>query len=87
MAKLLIFLMRRVREEVGAEGGEKKMVLTPSGKRYAGGALGLVRGAESRAMEKTLEKFSPAFVDAADCFADLLHEEFSRMKPPEKGEN
>jgi len=27
MAKLLI-LMRRVREEVGAEGGEKKMVLS-----------------------------------------------------------
>lgn len=71
----------------GGHSREKKMVLTPSGKRYAGGALGLVRGAESRAMEKTLEKFSPAFVDAADCFADLLHEEFSRMKPPEKGEN
>ena len=56
------------------------MELTESGKKYAGGALGQIREAECRAMQKTLEKFSPRFADAADYFADRLHEEFSKMK-------
>lgn len=59
---------------------EKRMELTESGKKYAGGALGQIREAECRAMQKTLEKFSPRFADAADYFADRLHEEFSKMK-------
>ena len=39
--------------------------------------------AERTALERTLERFSPEFVDAMDYFADCVCEELSRRAPQE----
>ncbi|MFR8332092.1 MAG: hypothetical protein ACLU9S_06820 [Oscillospiraceae bacterium] len=66
------------------------MPLTAAGKSYAGSILEDVYEAEQAAMEKTLRRFSPQFVDAMDYFADCICRELdhrprnqtNRKEPP-----
>lgn len=54
---------------------EKTICLTKVGQAYAKQILGNIYAAEEAAMEKTLAKFSPAFIDAVEHYAGCLQEE------------
>ena len=54
---------------------EKIISLTESGRAYAGELLGPIYAAERSAMERTLERFSPAFSDALEYFSQMLCQE------------
>ena len=56
-------------EGAGAEGREKLLKLKPKGMEYAKSALAFIHDAEDYALKRTLERFSPAFVDALEAFA------------------
>ncbi len=60
---------------------EKVIALTAAGKSYAGSILEDVYEAEQAAMEKTLRRFSPQFVDAMDYFADCICRELDHRLP------
>lgn len=51
---------------------EKVIALTERGRAYAGELLGQIYAAERSAMERTLERFSPAFSDAVAYFSQAL---------------
>ena len=73
-AGYVAFLPRRA-------GREKALMLTEAGRAYA---LRVQRGmyqAERTALERTLKRFSPEFVDAVDYFADCFCEELNRCAP------
>ena len=59
-------------------GREKALVLTEAGRAYARRVQRGMYEAERTALERTLERFSPEFVDAMDYFADCVCEELSR---------
>lgn len=61
-------------EGAGAEGREKLLKLTPKGMEYAKRALTFIHDAEDYALKRTLERFSPAFVDALEAFAAYFTE-------------
>lgn len=60
---------------------EKVIALTEAGKSYAGSILKDVYEAEAAAMEKTLRRFSPQFIDAMDYFADCICRELDHRLP------
>ena len=64
-------------------GREKALVLTEAGRAYARRVQRGMYEAERTALERTLERFSPEFVDAMDYFADCICEELSRRAPQE----
>ena len=64
-------------------GREKALVLTEAGRAYARRVQRGMYEAERTALERTLERFSPEFVDAMDYFADCVCEELSRRAPQE----
>ena len=64
-------------------GREKALVLTSAGRAYARRVQRGMYEAERTALERTLERFSPEFVDAMDYFADCICEELSRRAPQE----
>ncbi len=67
---------------------EKMITLTAEGKVYTERILKDVYAAEQAAMEKTLQRFSPEFVEAIDFFADCLCLEMRHRLPeskPQKG--
>lgn len=51
---------------------EKFLHLTALGRDYADHVLREILEAENRAISETLAQYSPAFIDALDCFADSL---------------
>ncbi len=51
---------------------EKALVLTASGRAYAGEMVGRIKRAEQEALRETLEEYPAAFVDAFDRFAQRL---------------
>lgn len=53
-------------------GKEKMLALTDEGKTYADRTLAGMRAAELSAMQKTLERFSPQFIDAMEAFAQYF---------------
>ncbi len=57
-----------------ADGREKLLALTPQGAEYAENALKDMLEAEKCAMKKTLEKYSPQFIDALEFFARHIME-------------
>ncbi len=57
---------------------EKRIGLTEAGMTFAEQILQSVYEAEETAMQKTLETYSPEFVDALDYFADCLCEDLQR---------
>lgn len=57
---------------------EKIIGLTDAGKAYTEQIMRRVYEAEQAAMKRTLQQFSPQFVDAIDFFADCLHDEFQQ---------
>lgn len=57
---------------------EKTLCLTDKGRAYTKKILTSVYEAEQEALEKTLREFSPEFIDAFDCFAARLCEEFQK---------
>lgn len=63
---------------------EKRIALTQAGKDYASKMLKGVYQAEQAAMEKTLQRFSPQFVDALDYFADCICRELDHRLPEPK---
>lgn len=65
-------------------GREKRIALTQAGKDYASKMLKGVYQAEQAAMEKTLQRFSPQFVDALDYFADCICRELDHRLPEPK---
>ena len=65
-------------------GREKRIALTQAGKDYASKMLKGVYQAEQAAMEKTLHRFSPQFVDALDYFADCICRELDHRLPEPK---
>ena len=65
-------------------GREKLIALTQAGKDYASKMLKGVYQAEQAAMEKTLQRFSPQFVDALDYFADCICRELDHRLPESK---
>ncbi|HIT27692.1 MAG TPA: MarR family transcriptional regulator [Candidatus Faecousia gallistercoris] len=62
----------------GAGTREKIIGLTDAGKAYTEQIMRRVYEAEQAAMKRTLQQFSPQFVDAIDFFADCLHDEFQQ---------
>ena len=54
---------------------EKQIVLTEKGRAYAAEILKQIYAAEQAAFDQTLERFSPAFVDAMDYFCGCLCQE------------
>lgn len=57
---------------------EKGVTLTDSGREYAFSILKPLYAAETAAMERTLQKFPPEFIDALECFSEYLQQEFER---------
>ncbi len=57
---------------------EKVITLTENGRAYVDRIMKSVYESEQRAIEQTLQKFSPDFVDAFACFSDLLCDEFQK---------
>ena len=57
---------------------EKRITLTDAGREYALSILKPIYAAETAAMERTLRKFSPKFIDALECFSDYLQQEFEQ---------
>ena len=51
------------------------MILTPKGMQYAKKVLAMYYQAENEAMRRTLEQYSPEFIDAVKQYADFLKEE------------
>ena len=62
----------------GAGTREKIIGLTDAGKAYTEQIMRRVYEAEQAAMKRTIQQFSPQFVDAIDFFADCLHNEFQQ---------
>ena len=60
---------------------EKFLHLTAEGRAYADAILADLLAAEDRAIAQTLSKYSPAFIDALDAFADRLCEGFRAGNP------
>ena len=58
---------------------EKMLRLTESGKDYAYGLLKKMYAVEQEALNHTLQKFSPEFIDAFDCFASCMCAEFQKQ--------
>ena len=52
--------------------------LTPKGKQFADLVLNEIHAAEERAMQETLEHFSPEFVDALEFYANTFHNILTR---------
>lgn len=63
---------------VEAHTREKYVSLTESGKAYVEEILKYIYEAEQKAMEQTIEEFSPQFVQAMECFAEHLQNEFEK---------
>jgi DNA-binding MarR family transcriptional regulator len=61
---------------------EKEICLTPQGKAYAREALARIYRIEEQAMEQTLRRTTPEFVQDLELFAQHLHEE-ARTLPDE----
>ena len=61
-----------------ARGREKLVALTESGRAYTEALLAPMKAAEVRALQQTLERYSPEFLDAYDCFSGLLCRELQR---------
>ena len=59
-------------------GREKEMALTPLGRSYAQEVLRPVYRAEEQALRRTLERFSPQFVEAVEALTGYLAQEFQR---------
>ena len=51
---------------------------TPKGKQFADLVLNEIHAAEERAMQETLEHFSPEFVDALEFYANTFHNLLTR---------
>lgn len=65
--------------EVCARGGKEKLLsLTDSGRAYAQRVLGAMKAAEKRAIERTLESFSPQFICALEAFSAYLLEDVNK---------
>lgn len=58
---------------------EKTILLTDEGKAYTRGLLKTIYTAEQIALKKTLQEFTPEFIDAFDCFATHLCSEFHKQ--------
>ncbi len=56
----------------GEKPREKQLLLTQSGKAYNRALLEKIYSTEQEALKQTLQKFSPEFIDAFDCFASCL---------------
>lgn len=54
---------------------EKELILTPKGMQYAKEVLVMYYQTENEAMRRTLEQYSPEFIDAVKQYADFLKEE------------
>ena len=57
---------------------EKDIVLTPSGRSYAQKVLQPIYQAEERAMARTLQEFSPEFINAIEALTRNMTQEFQR---------
>ena len=62
----------------GTHTKEKTICLTPAGKAYTETIMKGVCEAEQQALKDTLERFSPEFIDAFDCFSARVCEELRR---------
>lgn len=67
-------------------GREKIIALTETGREYAAALMKSIYQAEELALEKTLEQFSPEFIEAYECFAAHLCGEIKKILPEEKNE-
>ncbi len=56
---------------------EKRILLTEKGREYADRLLGKLYQAEEAAITRTLERFSPEFVEAMEVFGKELHRELT----------
>lgn len=63
----------------GGASKEKMIRLTDSGKAYAGRLIKRLYAVEQEALKQTLERYSPEFIDAFDCFASCLCAEFQKQ--------
>ena len=57
---------------------EKEVALTPEGQDYAHAVLQPIYQAEEQALKRTLEQFSPRFVEAVEALTEYLTQEFQR---------
>ena len=57
---------------------EKAIALTEKGRTYAAKILKHIYTAEKNALTRTLERFSPEFVEALDYFSDCLCQELDK---------
>ena len=84
-------LLRKDYITLGAAGPtkEKTILLTQRGRQYADEIMEEMNLSEQRALERTLQDFSPEFVDAFECFAQNLCEEFEKriLKKDERKRN
>ncbi|HIT66435.1 MAG TPA: winged helix-turn-helix transcriptional regulator [Candidatus Merdisoma merdipullorum] len=59
---------------------EKNIILTEKGRLYAHTILDSLFLAEQHAMKRTLERFSPEFIDALEYFTANLQQEFENIQ-------
>lgn len=65
---------------INEEGKKEKIIsLTEKGSVFVDLIMGKCREAEKAALEKTLEEFSPEFIDAFEMFAAKLEDEFAKL--------
>ena len=70
-----------------ADGREKQIALTPSGRAYAARVLRGIYAAERSAMRQTVRTFSEEFIGAMEAFADHLCAELGRRAEQDLPDN
>lgn len=66
---------------------EMHIVLTDAGKEYAKGFMGFLYRAEDAALKRTMERYSPEFVDALEFYAACLKESFDDEQEAKGADN
>ncbi|HIR12715.1 MAG TPA: MarR family transcriptional regulator [Candidatus Choladousia intestinavium] len=70
----------------GRDRRRKDLILTEKGMAYTAEILKDIYAAEQTAIEKTIEKYSPEFVEALDYFSDCICRELQTQKISDKKE-
>lgn len=70
--------------QVPVDGKRREMhiVLTEAGEQYAREQLEFIYQIEEKAIKKTLEKYSPDFIEALEYYGECVHELFKEEQEP-----
>ncbi|MBQ7308027.1 MAG: MarR family transcriptional regulator [Clostridia bacterium] len=69
-----------IQEQIKGKKREKQIVLTELGREYLDKTLSKLYKLEELAMKKTLDKYSPEFIEAMDYYKNCLKEAFNEQE-------